>query len=198
PQESAMKALAHLLLAAATLASAVPARAALVNVAQGKAVSADGGVYHSAVASYAVDGDRNTRWITPSFYGGRLTVDLGAIYAVDSIQVWGVPGSDGRFDGDGNEYRLTWSDGLGHGGSADGAWTQYYSPSDTFALGGAPVRYVTYEANVGNGLSASEPGWRAYHWASLNELEVYAAAVPEPTSLLLVGVPALFLLRRRA
>jgi len=149
--------------------------ATLINVALGKPVTALGWWYGLTLPGNAVDGNRDSRWVDDSFWG-ELTVDLGAVYQVERIDVWGIREHccpNWNWDGYGNNYRLLWSDGMGHSGSVDGYWLQFFKPMESWILGNVPIRYLTYRANVGS-QGISDPAWKGYHWVNLNEIEVYA------------------------
>jgi len=148
------------------------------NVALNKVAWANS-VFDPYMPSNAVDGNLDTVWsaddIATLADPNWLTVDLGAIYPVDSITLTGVY-SNGQFDGCSVDYLLfSTPDGadwvlLGQGSLVDSA--DLSERSDTISGGGRDMRYVWF---IGTGGTC---------WTGLAEFEVQT--VPEPSSIALL------------
>lgn len=137
----------------------------------------DGGL-----AKFAVDGDLLTCWNAGTHAPPiqSLTVDLQTSYFINEIDVWTATGHG---PGDYVNYSLYVS--------MDKNFWQFISSDtliDTFdvhkvtTFSPIPARYIRYDVTGGT------------HWAHLYEMQVYD--VPEPATLLLLGLGGLLLKKR--
>ncbi len=179
-----MKRLTYILVLGLVL-MAQPVRADPINVARGKVATANG-EWSIAVAAKAVDGDVLTYW-NPGDHGlssdpNWLVVDLAQVYSVKTIDViWQV--NDGLWAGYTNNYNVY--------SSLDGsAWSLFGSGVFVDETGVAPDYLMFASWSFPSGLSMQYLKYEVdggTHWSVVSEVEIYAEAVPEPSTLLLFG-----------
>jgi hypothetical protein len=134
----------------------------------------------------AIDGNINKLWVAGSWVGAKapfwLTVNLSNIYEVDKVILYDSPNYAGtdfseRYNLYSSTNGETWN--FIHGGYlVDTAGTSDYVEISFMPTG---LQYVKFEVTEGT------------HWAHLNEMKIYGesvlttTAVPEPTTMLLLG-----------
>lgn len=130
-------------------------------------------------------------------------VDLGDTYAVDTMHVWNYhEQAAARGMKDTNIYYST-VETADASNFASGDWTLFvaktmttgwtgtagpYLPTDNIAMGGLTARVIGIE--ILNSVSGS-------NWAGIGKLQFDGTAIPEPTSMSLLALSGLVLLRRR-
>jgi hypothetical protein len=156
--------------------------ASATNIALNKPTSASGEYFP---ATYGNDGDITTHW-NGGAHNAWWMVDLQSPYAIDTIIVFGegsppgysgVPGYSQNFT---IEYSL---DNIGWTALGSGYFPSYPAWSKVFELSSSPLmRYIRYNVDPGN--SAAPPP----DWAYLGELQAFTQNVPEPATMLLLGL----------
>jgi hypothetical protein len=149
------------------------ANANATNIALNKPTSASGEYWP---ATNGNDGDIATHW-NGGVYNAWWMVDLQSSYAINTVIVFGE-GSLGYkldFTIDYSLDKISWTP-LGSGSSpSKPAW------SEVFELSGSPlIRYIRYNVNP---ITAGD-----HDWAYLSELQALTETVPEPATMLLLGL----------
>ena len=162
-----------------------------VNIAAGKSASASGNFSGSFGGADAVtDGDTSSNpgsWALPDGDTGYVEVDLGDTHNLAGVELVNAT-NNGSGDTFTYDFRLQLStDGNNYTTALDGVLPQRRDDGWQFLLDGQSARYVRFHADsfLGNGKRAG-----------LAEMRVFEA-IPEPTSLAMLGLGGLALLPRR-
>jgi hypothetical protein len=160
------------------------------DIALNKPVSSNNQNYHPA--TYAVDGDWMTHWGADTYATTSapiwLTVDLEGTYSLDRVFLYLGPYNP-DFAGYTNEYKLRVSDNaVDWSDVASGVLIDspvFTEVSNEIHLTDVNAHYVQYYVFGGS------------HWAHLGAIEAYGSPVPEPSTLVLLGIAAVALFAGR-